>query len=146
MAKKITVNPVLVRMKESEKGVIYQSIVAMGIRARQINEQIRKELQERLADVVTTSTDTEETNFDQLLIAREFDNIPKPTVLVMHEVLNSQLDFYFREETQNPQKPAYSKYFFINPKKPNADSFESAFLYTPIQIQFTIRQPKQAKQ
>lgn len=109
MAKKITVNPVLVRMKESEKGVIYQSIVAMGIRARQINEQIKKELHERLADVVTTSTDTEETNFDQLLIAREFDNIPKPTVLVMHEMLNSQLDFYFREETQNPQKPMDSK-------------------------------------
>ncbi len=109
MAKKITVNPVLVRMKESEKGVIYQSIVAMGIRARQINEQIKKELHDRLADVITSSTETEETNFDQLLIAREFDNVPKPTVLAMREMFNSQLEFYFREETQSQPKPTNSK-------------------------------------
>ena len=38
------VNPVEVRMKESAKGSIYQSIVAMGIRARQINDQIKIQL------------------------------------------------------------------------------------------------------
>ncbi len=46
-----SVNPIKVRMKESEKGVIYQSIVAMGFRSRQINDFIKSELNVRMADV-----------------------------------------------------------------------------------------------
>ena len=35
---KYIVNPVQVRMKETAKGSVYQAIVAMGFRARQIND------------------------------------------------------------------------------------------------------------
>jgi DNA-directed RNA polymerase subunit K/omega len=93
---KKTVNPILVRMKETEKGVLYQSIVAMGQRARQINDQLKQELQIRLADV-TTSYETEETNFDQINISREFDKIPKPTVLAMLEMYEDKLEYEIRE-------------------------------------------------
>ncbi len=104
MAKKETINPVLVRMKESAKGVIYESIVAMGIRARQINDEIKQELQERIADVAS-STETEEPNFDQLLVSREFDRIPKPTILAMKEMFESQIEYYYPEEKkQSPTK------------------------------------------
>jgi len=93
---KKTVNPILVRMKETEKGLLYQSIVAMGQRARQINDQLKQELQIRLADV-TTSYETEETNFDQINISREFDKIPKPTVLAMLEMYEDKLEYEIRE-------------------------------------------------
>ncbi|ROL58858.1 DNA-directed RNA polymerase subunit omega [Bacteroidetes/Chlorobi group bacterium MS-B_bin-24] len=93
---KKTVNPILVRMKETEKGVLYQSIVAMGQRARQINDQLKQELQIRLADV-STSYETEETNFDQINISREFDKIPKPTVLAMLEMYEDKLEYEIRE-------------------------------------------------
>ena len=48
---KYIVNPIIVRMNESEKGIIYKSIVAMGFRARQINDSIKNEIQTRMADI-----------------------------------------------------------------------------------------------
>lgn len=97
-------NPVIVRMKESEKGIIYQSIVAMGFRARQINDQIKQELTERLSSVIDDSSDSEGANFDQIAISREFDNIPKPTFIAMKEVLDKKLQFYLPEENEKPEE------------------------------------------
>lgn len=93
------VNPVEVRMKESAKGSIYKSIVAMGFRSRQINDYIKQEISTRLADVIDTS-DTEGANFDQLAISREFDHLPKPTFLAMKEVSLGRLHFELSEEFQ----------------------------------------------
>ena len=90
---KYVVNPVLVRMKESAKGSIYQSIVAMGFRARQINDFIKMEMTERMADIVPTPDDSDTVNFDQLTISREFDRIPKPTFLAMREIYDEKLTF-----------------------------------------------------
>ncbi len=87
-----SINPVVVRMKESDKGIVYQSIVALGMRARQINDQIKNEIQTRLADVITDN-DTETTNYDQIAISREFDNMLKPTFLAMREILDDKLTF-----------------------------------------------------
>lgn len=99
MRKKEIVNPVLVRMKESEKGVIYESIVAMGIRAKQINDILKQELTNRLQDVATF-IDSDEPNFDQLQISKQFDNIPKPTVLAMKEMYESKMEYYFPDQTE----------------------------------------------
>ncbi len=88
-----TTNPVLVRMKESEKGLIYQSIVAMRCRARQNNDQIKMELQNRMADIVVDTSETETANFDQLQISREFDNYPKPTFIAMKEINEDKLSY-----------------------------------------------------
>ena len=86
------VNPVIVRMNESEKGIIYKSIVAMGFRARQINDDIKNEVAKRMVDVIDDS-DTEGTNFDQMAISREFDRIPKPTFLAMKEMSDGKLTY-----------------------------------------------------
>lgn len=101
MAKYI-VDPVIVRMKESEKGIIYQSIVAIGFRARQINDNFKLEIQERLADVIVDNNDTETTNFDQIAISREFDNYPKPTFMAMKEMFDGKIHYTIPEniETQ----------------------------------------------
>lgn len=96
---KYIVNPVKVRMKESSKGSIYQSIVAMGFRARQINDDIKQELNERMADIVPTPDDSDTVNFDQISISREFDRIPKPTFLAMKEMFDEKLSF------ELPNKP-----------------------------------------
>lgn len=91
------VNPVLVRMKESAKGSIYQSIVAMGFRARQINDDLRRELDERMADVIPTS-DEAEANADQISISKEFDRIPKPTFMAMKEMYTDKISFVVPNE------------------------------------------------
>lgn len=87
-------------MQESEKGTVYQSIIAMGFRARQINDDIKRELTSRMADVITTD-ETEGANFDQIHISREFDRIPKPTFLAMKEVKDGKLKWELpREENE----------------------------------------------
>ena len=98
MAKsKYIVNPILVKMKESQAGSIYQSIVAMGFRARQINDDIRYELRYRMQDVVHTS-DEFEVNADQLSISREFEKLPKATFIAMKEIYDNKLSFSYSAE------------------------------------------------
>jgi DNA-directed RNA polymerase subunit K/omega len=80
-------------MKESSKGSIYQSIVAMGFRARQINDDIKFELNTRMADVIPTNDESETINYDQLSISKEFDRLPKPTFLAMREIYEDKLKF-----------------------------------------------------
>lgn len=91
MAKYI-VNPVEVRMKESDKGSIYESIVAMGFRARQINDQMKQELQIRMSDVIEMD-ESEGPNFEQVAISREFDKQPKPTFISMKEMFNDKITY-----------------------------------------------------
>lgn len=85
------VNPVKVRADESAKGSIYKAIVAMGLRSRQINDQIKIQIQERLADVIVDTDEAEGPNADQIAISKEFDLIPKPTFLAMKEMTSGQI-------------------------------------------------------
>ncbi len=85
-------------MKESAKGSIYQSIVAMGMRSRQINDDIKNEITERMADVIQDNSDTEGTNYDQIAISREFDTLPKPTFLAMREIMDEKIEFNMPEQ------------------------------------------------
>ena len=102
---KYIVNPILVKMKESQKGSIYQSIVAMGFRARQVNDDIRYELRYRMQDIVPVSDDFEEMNPDQLSISREFEKLPKATFIAMKEMYDNKLSFaYSLEEAEAKAK------------------------------------------
>ncbi len=96
MAKYI-VNPIRVKMKESEVGSIYQSIVAMGFRARQINDDIRYELRQRMIDISPTE-ESDEANPDQLSISREFEKLPKATFISMKEIYDGKLTFKYPDE------------------------------------------------
>jgi len=92
------VNPIKVRMKESAKGSIYESIVALGFRSRQINDDLKEEIRERMADIVPTSDDNEVANTDQLRISKEFDILPKPSFLAMKEIYDEDLKFTIPKE------------------------------------------------
>lgn len=100
---KYVVNPVEVRMQESQKGTVYQSIIAMGYRSRQINDDIKAELGERMKDIIPTSDESEGTNFDQITISREFDRIPKPTFLAMKEIQQNKLEWDLPVEKQEEE-------------------------------------------
>jgi DNA-directed RNA polymerase subunit K/omega len=91
-------------MKESEKGLIYQSIVAMGMRARQINDDIKNEIANRMEDVISDPNDTDGTNFDQIAISRQFDKIPKPTFLAMQEILEEKITYELPSEEEKSKE------------------------------------------
>lgn len=87
------VNPVAVRIQASEKGSIYEAITAMGMRARQINDDIKMQLQARMQHIDPLEDETEYGNYDQMQISKEFDKIPKPTFLSMKEMFEKKLLF-----------------------------------------------------
>ena len=99
MAKYI-VNPIEVRMVESQKRSIYQSIVAMGIRSRQINSDIKSEIIEQMEDIVPTADDNEIANADQVNISKKFEMMPKPSFMAMKEIFDGDLDYELPELPQ----------------------------------------------
>ena len=90
---KYIVNPILLRMKESERGSIYQSIVALGMRARQINDQIKSEFLIRAKDYLTNLEESDEAQKELFEISKDFDIIPKPNFIAMKELMYDKLKF-----------------------------------------------------
>ncbi|HAW08420.1 MAG: DNA-directed RNA polymerase subunit omega [Chloroherpetonaceae bacterium] len=101
MAKYI-VNPILLRMKESEKGSIYQSIVALGMRARQINDQIKSEFNMRARDYLGNIEESDDARHELYEISKDFDIIPKPTFIAMKELYEGKLHFELPKENEDP--------------------------------------------
>lgn len=97
MAKYI-VNPILLRMKESERGSIYQSIVALGMRSRQINDQIKSEFQMRAKDYISNLEESEEAQKELFEISRDFDIIPKPNFIAMKELMEEKMRFVLPDQ------------------------------------------------
>lgn len=96
MAKYI-VDPVKVKVNESDNGSVYESIVAMGMRARQINDDIRYEMRLRFPD----NKDSESSNIaseDRLSVSKEFEAMAKPTFLAMKEIWDEDLEFYYPDK------------------------------------------------
>ncbi|MCS7176428.1 MAG: hypothetical protein NZ960_02205 [Candidatus Kapabacteria bacterium] len=99
------VNPVEVRMQEDKNGTLYPAVVAMSMRANDLALQIRQKLEERIADLIGDS-ETEGELYsrrlqeEQLRIALEFEQIPKPTFIAMKERLQGQLTYRIPESPE----------------------------------------------
>lgn len=90
-----------VDLKQATGGAtsIYEAIVVMSRRARQINDELKENLSRRLESVMSTGDEEGDiTNFDQLEISREFDRIPKPTFLALDEMLDGEIEHRYRDE------------------------------------------------
>jgi DNA-directed RNA polymerase subunit K/omega len=88
------VNPIEVKMKASAQGSLYEAIVALGLRARQINDQIRNQYLARTYDLSEREEDNE-TRAIKLEVSREFDRIPKPTFQAMREMFDDKLQWWY---------------------------------------------------
>jgi len=72
-------------------------------RARQINEELKIEFNQRLETLQSRTTESEEeieqpqTNPDQILIAQEFEIRPKPTETSLDEMMDNKLEFRYKE-------------------------------------------------
>jgi len=87
---------------------IYEAIVILLKRARQINEEMKIEFNQRVemlqSKVFEPEDETEQpqTNPDQILIAQEFEKRSKPTETAIQELLNGGLRYRYKEEEQSP--------------------------------------------
>lgn len=88
----------------SPTGNVYQSVVVISRRARQISVNIKEELNNKLAEFATTVDNLEEVfeNREQIEISKFYERMPKATTTATEEFLEGDLNHRFRgvEETK----------------------------------------------
>lgn len=84
----------------SQTGNIYESIVVVGKRARQISANIKEELSNKLAEFASSVDNLEEIfeNREQIEISRFYERMPKPATSATEEFLDKKVMFRKAEE------------------------------------------------
>lgn len=84
---------------------VHECIVATSKRARQVNEEIKIEFNQRV-EMITVKTESEneenDINPDQLKVSLEFEKRPKPTDVAIDELMRDQLTWRYREREEAP--------------------------------------------
>lgn len=80
---------------------IYESISVMAKRANQINEDLKKELIDKLEEFATHNDSLEEVfeNKEQIEVSRFYEKLPKPTAIAVEEWLDGKIYYRNPEET-----------------------------------------------
>ena len=83
-------------------GNLYESIVIIAKRARQISANQKEELNAKLAEFASSVDNLEEIfeNREQIEISKFYERMPKPTTMAIEEFLNGELNFRLPEEEQ----------------------------------------------
>jgi hypothetical protein len=79
---------------------IYEAIVVLSNRARQINEEMKIQLNQAL-EMFSTRMDSDEeieTNPEQMRISIEFEKLPKPTQAAVDDLLDERITYRYKEE------------------------------------------------
>lgn len=109
---KAPVTTVTYDRREIEKptGNIYEAISILAKRANQINEDLKKELIDKLEEFATHNDSLEEVfeNKEQIEVSRFYEKLPKPTAIAIEEWLNGEI--YYRnpeieEEVTKQEEP-----------------------------------------
>ena len=86
---------------EAKAANVYEAIVVLSKRARQINDEMKAELNQRLEYIVVLPSSTDEVedvaNPDQLKISLEFEKRAKPTEQAIEELMNDQLEHRYKD-------------------------------------------------
>jgi DNA-directed RNA polymerase subunit K/omega len=89
----------------SPTGNIYESVVIISKRARQIAVNLKEELNNKLAEFATTVDNLEEVfeNREQIEISKFYERMPKPTNTATDEFLEGGLSYRMRGEGEGKQ-------------------------------------------
>jgi hypothetical protein len=79
---------------------IYEAIVVLSRRARQVNEEVKIQLNQELEMFITRNDSDEEieVNPEQARISIEFEKMPKPTQQAVADLLNDRVTYRYKEE------------------------------------------------
>ncbi|MET3731560.1 DNA-directed RNA polymerase subunit omega [Moheibacter stercoris] len=89
---------------EEKTGNIYESIVIMGKRAEQINQEMKTELIQKLDEFASHTDSLEEIfeNREQIEVSKFYERLPKATSIAIKEWMNN--DIYFRNPEEDSAK------------------------------------------
>ena len=90
-------------IKKDKNGNIYESVSIIAKRANQIGQEIKQDLNKKLAEFASYNDSLEEVfeNREQIEISRYYEKLPKPTLLATEEFLQHQV--YWRDPSQDNQ-------------------------------------------
>ena len=79
---------------------IFKALSVMAKRSSQINENMKKELMEKLEEFAISQDQLDEVfeNKEQIAVSKFYEGLPKPWAIAMKELLNDEL--YIREENK----------------------------------------------
>lgn len=88
-------NAITRRMKDFEVGTgnVYETVAILAKRANQISLELKDELNKKISEFSTSNDNLEEVfeNREQIEIAKFYEKLPKPTLVAVHEFVNSQI-------------------------------------------------------
>ncbi len=86
---------------ESKTANLYESIVVVSKRSRQINDALKMELNQKLEPIIAKETEDDTImNQDKLNISLEFEKREKPTMKSIHELMDDNLNFRFKYQDE----------------------------------------------
>jgi len=95
----MSLEPLNLTVIDSYAENIYEAIVVLSRRARQINEEIKIQLNQEL-EMFTTRMDSDEeieTNPEQMRISIEFEKMPKPTQQAVADLMADRITYRYKE-------------------------------------------------
>ncbi|ACF13377.1 conserved hypothetical protein [Chloroherpeton thalassium ATCC 35110] len=101
----MSIRPVDFEDIQSQTDNVYEVVAAMGLRAKEINEEQRSELEEELAPYqVKVKNPASEGEADkvfpeQVAIAQKYEGKLKPTILSIEQYKNKEYRFYYNESS-----------------------------------------------
>jgi DNA-directed RNA polymerase subunit K/omega len=86
-------------------GNVYESVVVISKRARQIAINIKEELNNKLAEFATTVDNLEEVfeNREQIEISKFYERLPKPTTTALEEFSEGKIMYRRRTDEVKPE-------------------------------------------
>ncbi len=99
------IRPIDLEFFNKEGRNVHESIVAASKRARQINEDLKIEFNQRV-EILTVKPESEteenDVNPDQLKISLEFEKREKPTDVALRELIDGKLEWEYKEREVAP--------------------------------------------
>lgn len=85
-----------------QTGNVYESLVVIGKRARQISTKQKEELNSKLAEFASTVDNLEEVfeNREQIEISKFYERMPKPATLATEEFMEGKVMYRLAEPKQ----------------------------------------------
>lgn len=94
-----TVSRDMVRLSQ-DTGNIYETVMIIAARSKQIQQQMKMELHSKLEEFATLGDDLQEVqeNSEQAELSRHYERLPKPTLVAAKEYEDGELHFHISEE------------------------------------------------
>ncbi len=104
---------------------IYESIRVIASRAKQIEVNLKAELNEKLQEFATENEGLEEVfeNREQIDVSKYYESLPKPHAMAIEEWENDQI-YYRKTDGENPEEIKSEEIKVEKPKESEEDKGE----------------------